>query len=203
MSRSLASMRGAAPCPVGRRHPRRRRSGWSAAIADLGGAEFPTAPRTRGPGSTTDAGTSLHPLGKAQAHPGQPALSLPAGRGRQPAPGAGRSGPCRDHRARSFPLHRPGRDGRPPRGAARLRPQGRRAADAGRRRSPAAPNWPAESRATAPWPMPGPSPRPPRRHWRSRCRSGPSRCAASWRNSNGWPTTWAISGRSATMPPSR
>jgi hypothetical protein len=64
------------------RHP--SRSGWT----------------IRAPGSITDAG----PAGRTTR------ATLPAGRRRGAAPDPGRAGPCRHHRARSFPLHRQRRD---------------------------------------------------------------------------------------------
>ena len=75
-----------------------------------------------------------HPLGDASPAPAESAaLRLPAGRGREPAPDPGRAGACRDHRAGAFPLHRQRRDGGAAGGAARLRAQGHRRADARRR----------------------------------------------------------------------
>ena len=64
-----------------------------------------------------------------------PPYRVPSGRRREPAPDSGRAGACRHHRARPFPLHRQRRDRGAARAAARLRPQGHRVADGGRRRS--------------------------------------------------------------------
>ena len=90
---------------------------------------------TRGPGSITAAGTcairSATQAGRAKAR----ALRVPAGRRREPAPDPGRPGACRHHRARPFPLHRQRRDRGAAGGAARLRAQGHRVADARARRS--------------------------------------------------------------------
>ena len=77
------------------------------------------------------------PLGERGAAPPTraPYAFLPA-EGEEPAPDPGRPGPCRHHRARAFPFHRQRRD----RGAAgtapRLRAQGNRGADGGRKPRP-------------------------------------------------------------------
>ena len=70
--------------------------------------------------------------------PAGASLRVPARRGREPAPDPGRAGACRHHRAGAFPLHRERRNGRAAGGAARLRAQGHRGPDGGRRPSIAA-----------------------------------------------------------------
>ena len=92
-------------------------------------------PPTPAPGSITGAGTS--PVRSARDAIGRAGrLRLPARRRRKPAPGPGRPGPCRDHRARPFPLHRAGRDRGPAGGPARLCPQGHRGPDDRRHAGP-------------------------------------------------------------------
>ena len=140
-----------------------------------------------------------HPLGARRRRPRAPRrLSVPAGGRREPASDPGGTGARRDHRAGPLPLHGERRDGRAPRGAARLRAQGHRGArwpaprSSARRCSPGA--CPATARSRAPWPSPGRSRR--RSAWRSRrARSG---CARCWPSSSGSPITSATSARSAT-----
>ena len=118
-----------------------------------------------------------HPLAAADADAGRrpaAALPLPPGRGRRPASDPGRSGPCRHHRARPFPLHRQRRDRGAPRGAARLRPQGHRRPDARAPISPPRRSSPAAPPATRPSPTPMPSPAPSRRRPGPRRRPAPS-----------------------------
>ena len=80
------------PRPVGPRGGRRARP------APLAGS-WPLGPRSA---------VALRPV-RRRAAPG--AAGIPARRGRGSAPDPGRADPCRHHRARAFPLHRPGRDG--------------------------------------------------------------------------------------------
>ena len=56
------------------------------------------------------------------------------------------------------------------------------------------------SRATARWPMPGPSPARSRPRWHGRRRRAPCCCAASWPSWSGCRTTSTMSARSATTP---
>ena len=146
------------------------------------------------------------PLGRSHRRAAEGrALSLPAGRRRGAAPDPGRSGACRHHRARPFPLHRERRDRGAARRAAGLCPQGHRGAD-GRRQSRARPHSsPDASPATAPSPMPmrlcARRRSGARQSRRRRARGLAAR--AAWPNSSGSPTISATSARSATMPPSR
>ncbi len=148
--------------PVGRPRSTRRRSGWSAPCATCIGWSRSACP-TRGRGSITATTPT--------------ALSVPAGGGRAPAPDPGRAGACRHHRAGPFPLHRRRRDGGAAGGAARLRAQGHRGADARRRRHRAPRGSPAASPATARSPTRSASPARWRRRSASRRRRAPSGCA--------------------------
>ena len=101
------------------------------AIRDLYGLEPVGAPDTRpwldhGRWGVEPSARRAH--GRRRQPP--PPYRVPRQRRRGPAPDSGRSGACRHHRARSFPLHRQWRDGRAAGRAARLCPQGHRGADA-------------------------------------------------------------------------
>ena len=111
----------------------RRRSGWSARSAISIGLEPVGLPDTR-PWLDLGFWDVQHPLGRAAGPAARTrAVRVPAGRGREPAPDSGRPGACRHHRAGPFPLHRQRRDGGAARAAPRLRAQGHRGADGGRR----------------------------------------------------------------------
>ena len=138
------------------------------AIADLHGHRADGSPDTR-PWLDHGRWGIAAPLGAAQPGPERVALRLSAGRGRKPASGAGRPGARGHYRAGAFPLYRAGRNRGAAGRAAGLRAQGGRCADARRDAWRAGPIWRAGFRATAPWPGPGPSRRPPRRRWARRC----------------------------------
>ena len=115
---------------VGKLHPPAIRL--ERTIADLYGL-VPDGAEDRRPWLDHGRWGITHPLGEASpASASPPALRLPAGRRRKPASDSGRTGACGDHRAGAFPLHRQRRDGGAAGGAARLRAQGHRRADARR-----------------------------------------------------------------------
>ena len=165
------------PLPIRRPRCIRRPCGWSAPSATCSGWS-PRAARTRGRWLDHGRWGVRQPLGAQRAGACQRrCLRLPPGRRPAAAPDPGRPGARRHHRARPLPLHRQRRDRRAPGGAAGLRaqghrrPDGRRAARARRRSSPAA------SRATARSPTPSPSPAPSRRRSGSSRRRARSGCA--------------------------
>ena len=114
----------------------RRRSAWSARSATCS-ASRPRALPDKRPWLDHGAGASGIRSARSRATGRSRALRVPAGRRRGPAPDPGRAGARRHHRAGPFPLHRQRRDRGAPGGAARLRPQGHRGADGGRRSSSA------------------------------------------------------------------
>ena len=124
------------PCPerrfpsVGATHPPALRL--ERTIRDLYGLEPEVSPDTR---RWLDHGRwgVRQPLGRARAGTGhRRRLHLQSRRRPAAAPDPRRPRACGDHRARPLPLHRQRRDGGAPGGAAGLRAQGHRRADARR-----------------------------------------------------------------------
>ena len=190
--------------PVGRQLSIRRRFAWNAPPTTCSAWRRRACP-TPAPGSIIAIGACAFRSGDRidALSKSPPYRFLPVG-GRRHAPDRGRSGPCRHHRARTFPLHRKRRDRGPARTAARICPQGHRRAD-GRRRSRARrAARRARYRATARSPMLTRFREPSRRRSElavpDRAPSGCARCSP---NSSGLPTTSATSAPSATTLPSR
>ena len=102
------------------------RSAISSASMPRGPAGYAALARSRPLGRDAAARDARADAGAARA------VCVPAGRRREPAPDPGRSGACRHHRARAFPLHRQRRDRRAAGAAPRLRAQGHRRPDGGR-----------------------------------------------------------------------
>ncbi len=117
---------GASP-RAGDRRPVRHRDGRaarSAAVARSWTLATAGAPRA----AARRRASGRHRSDSASSRDRAAAVSLPARRRTRPAPDPGRSGPCRNHRARPLSLHGERRDGSAPRRASRLHPQGHRKA---------------------------------------------------------------------------